>query len=97
MKNAVQELKILKRSDKDVVNCIVSVDGSWLKHGYSSLNCCVTAISIDNGKVSDIEAMSQFSRIYATTSETPYNHACYNLTGSALNMETAYFPGKKKK
>ena len=41
--------------------------------------------------------MSQFCRICATTSETPYNHACYNLTGSALNMETAYFPSKKKK
>ncbi|GFW36430.1 hypothetical protein TNCV_1343911 [Trichonephila clavipes] len=30
--------------------CGVSVDGTWRKRGYSSLNGCVSTISVDSGK-----------------------------------------------
>ncbi|GFW78296.1 uncharacterized protein TNCV_4123651 [Trichonephila clavipes] len=39
--------------------CGVSVDGTWQKRGYSSLNGCVSAISVDSGKILDIEVLSQ--------------------------------------
>jgi len=43
----------------DVVDTSVSCDGSWHKRGYSSLNGVFTAISIDSGKILDVEAMSR--------------------------------------
>ena len=54
MKNAAKELKT-----EDIDECGVSVDGSWQKRGYTSLNGCVTAISIDSRKILDIEPMSR--------------------------------------
>lgn len=44
--------KELHDDDKEgeVTNCGVSVDGTWQKRGYASLNGCVAALSIDNGK-----------------------------------------------
>lgn len=36
----------------------VSGDGTWQKRGHSSLNGCVSMISVDTGKVSDVEALS---------------------------------------
>lgn len=92
MCNAAKEIKDLKCTRKAVVNCGVSVDGTWQKRGYSSLNGCVSCISIDTGKVLDIEIMSQFCRKCSTTSGTPNTvskqHICRNHTGSASNMET---------
>ena len=37
------------KADK-VITCGVSVDGTWQKCGYASLNGCVAALSIDTGK-----------------------------------------------
>ena len=38
----------------------VSCDGSWKKRGYSySLNGVVTVISMDNGKILDVEPMTR--------------------------------------
>ena len=37
----------------------VSCDGTWQKRGSSSLNGVFTAISIDSGKVLDVEPMSR--------------------------------------
>ena len=37
----------------------MSCDGTWQKRGFSSRNGCVTVISIDTGKVLDVEAFSQ--------------------------------------
>ena len=54
MKNAGEELK-----SEDREECGVSVDGSWQKRGYVSLNGCVTAISIDSGKILGVEPMSR--------------------------------------
>ena len=42
----------------EVIKCGVSVDGTWQKRGYASLNGSVAALSIDTGKVLDIEPMS---------------------------------------
>ena len=37
----------------------VTVDGTWQKRGFSSLNGVVAVISITNGKVLDVESMSR--------------------------------------
>ena len=40
----------------------VSVDGTWQRRGFSSNNGVVTAISIDTGKVVDVEIMSKICK-----------------------------------
>ena len=57
MANAGREVKSLLGSE-----CGVSVDGTWQRRGYVSLNGCVTAISIDTGKILDIEPMSRYCK-----------------------------------
>ena len=46
-------------NDDTVIDTAVSCDGRWQKRGYSSLNSAVTVISIDNGKILDIEPMTR--------------------------------------
>ncbi|GBM40798.1 hypothetical protein AVEN_80805-1 [Araneus ventricosus] len=56
MKMPSKEVMNLKRSGSSGV----SVNGTWQKRGYMSLKGCVSAISIDSGKVLDVEAISQY-------------------------------------
>ncbi|GBO40547.1 hypothetical protein AVEN_147217-1 [Araneus ventricosus] len=72
------------------VKCSVSVDGTWQRRGYSSLNGVVIAISILSGKVIDMEVMSQFcKKCDAKTSSSSFalKHQCANHKGSSGNME----------
>ena len=41
------------------VNTAVSVDGSWQKRGFTSMNGVVTVISVNNGKILDSEPTSR--------------------------------------
>ncbi|GFT93240.1 uncharacterized protein TNCV_2220061 [Trichonephila clavipes] len=68
------------------------MDGTWEKRGYSSHNGCVSCISIDTGKILDIEIMSHFCRICSKKAKVPdatsNAHVCCNHMGSASSMET---------
>ena len=63
MKKAGQDIYAVKNqctaSEAGPFNCGVSCDGTWQKRGYSSRNGCVTVISMDTGRVLDVEALSQ--------------------------------------
>ena len=63
MSKAAKEVRKLKgqndSNETEPVDCGVSCHGTWQKRGFSSRNGCVTAISIDTGKVLDVEAFSQ--------------------------------------
>ncbi|GFX00639.1 uncharacterized protein TNCV_2236461 [Trichonephila clavipes] len=72
-----------------------SVDGTWQKRVYSSLNVCVSTISVDSGKILDIEVLSQYCRVCTKTEKTSgfskkcvVSQFCKNHKGSASNMET---------
>ena len=60
MKDATSQLK--KSRNVDILDIGVSVDGTWQKQGFSLLNGGVAVISIDNGKVIDVEPMSRYCR-----------------------------------
>ncbi|GFV20224.1 uncharacterized protein TNCV_1534141 [Trichonephila clavipes] len=55
-----QLLKLLVQhpTKNKFVECGISVDGTWQRRGYSSMNGCVAALSVDTGKVVDIEILS---------------------------------------
>ena len=86
-------------SSDGIVNTGVSVDGTWQRRGYSSLNGVVTAISIKNGKILDTEPLSRHCKVcegiekFKNIDNIQYEskkagHFCKaNYSGSAPNME----------
>lgn len=62
IKDAVEELHNLKSyevDDNGVLETAISCDGTWQRRGFSSLNGCVTAISMETGKILDVEPLSK--------------------------------------
>ena len=65
MSNAALETKSLLATntfDNSITNCQVSVDGTWQKRGYSSMNGVVTFISRENGKCLDTAVLSKYCK-----------------------------------
>ena len=63
MSTAVNELRASQNlHETDSVDIGVSVDGTWQRRGFTSLNGVVVVISIDSGKIIDIEPMSRYCR-----------------------------------
>ena len=100
MTDACRELKQSKNEDTSIVTDVdVSCDGSWQKRGYSSKNGVVTIISMDTGKVLDVEPMSKSCKACSLKdklkNENPAaydlwkaEHLCkMNYVGTAGNME----------
>ncbi|GFS88401.1 uncharacterized protein TNCV_1751361 [Trichonephila clavipes] len=70
------------------VNCGVSVDGTWQRRGFSSLNSCVSAISVDTGNIIDFETLSQFCRkCNSKTKQQNVKLQCNHHKGSSSSME----------
>ena len=54
-----QEKMSVGNSDAGIVDCQVSVDGTWQKKGHVLLNGVVTLVSKDNSKCLDYQVMSK--------------------------------------
>ncbi|GFW08757.1 uncharacterized protein TNCV_4299301 [Trichonephila clavipes] len=80
---ALSEIK----GSNSFTKCGISIDGTWQRRGYSSLNGCVSAISVDTGKILDIEVMTHYCHICAKGNSQSSKHVCSNYKGSAGNME----------
>ena len=64
MKDASDEIHALKgSSDAGISQCGVSCDGTWQRRGHSSMNGCVTTLSIDTSKCLDVEVLSSVPRV----------------------------------
>ena len=53
-KRCVEELHNIKNDEVDengVIKTAISCDSTWQRRGFSSLNGCVTAISMETGKI----------------------------------------------
>ncbi|GFV30435.1 uncharacterized protein TNCV_99101 [Trichonephila clavipes] len=97
MQKAASELLVLHPTKNKIVECGISVDGTWQRRGYSSMNGCVAALSVDTGKVVDIEIMSSYCPTCRKISKMPRSiesetfaadHVCHsNFQDSALKME----------
>ena len=79
MSEAAKEIHTLKgKAEGEVADCGVSCDGTWQRRGFSSLNWCITAISMDTGKVVDVEVLSKFCKQckkHEDDEDTPENNA----------------------
>jgi len=99
MKEAADELHQNKgQPDNQITQCSVSCDGTWQRRGYSSLNGCVTTLSIETGKCLDVEILTKVchgcQKIANETDDAKKadlkeRHQCKaNYKGSAPSMET---------
>ena len=96
MNDAADEIR--GESQGSITQCGVSCDGTWQRRGYSSLNGCVTTLSIDTGKCLDVEMLTKVChgchKIAKMTDASKKadlleKHQCQaNYKGSAPSMET---------
>ncbi|XP_065680580.1 uncharacterized protein LOC136094527 [Hydra vulgaris] len=103
MKKAADEIRTSANTGASIhqlpVDCDISLDGTWQKRGYSSLNGVVSAISKDNKKVLDVHVMSKFCKSCAVWKKKKNsleyehwkaNHRCdINHSKSSGAMESA--------
>ncbi|GFW43304.1 uncharacterized protein TNCV_2923521 [Trichonephila clavipes] len=84
-----KEVREVKQDKNKVISCGGSVDGTWQRRGYSSLNDCAADISIDTGKVLDTEILSLHCRIcnVKKSNISKENHVCSNFAGNSGNMD----------
>ncbi|GFU26076.1 uncharacterized protein NPIL_407061 [Nephila pilipes] len=82
MQNAAQEADWENGSNKNIA---VAVDGTRQKRSYSSLNDVVTVISIDTGKVIDVEILSKYC-MCSNKGSHKKDFKC-NFEGSSGSME----------
>ena len=100
MSDAAEEIRSKVSKDNDeVVDTSISHDGTWQRRGYSSLNGCTVAISMETGKILDVEPMSRYCKgcslkeSLRISNPGQYdtwkaNHKCnFNYVGSAGGME----------
>ncbi|CAB3988355.1 Hypothetical predicted protein [Paramuricea clavata] len=67
MMDASDEIHALKgRNNTGISHCGVSCDGMWQRSGHSSMNGCVTTLSIDTGKCLDVAVLSSLPRVTKT-------------------------------
>ena len=101
MNDASDEVHALKGSnDEGISQCGVSCDGTWQRRGHSSMNGCVTTLSIDTGKCLDVAVLSKVCRGCQRhkDSDDPKENLVWeaehkskckaNYSGSSASMET---------
>jgi hypothetical protein len=101
MMDASHEIHALKGSnDAGISQCGVSSDGTWQRRGHSSMNGCVTTLSIDTGKRLDVAVLSKGCRGCQRHKdsddpkeklvwEAEHKDECKsNYSGSSASMET---------
>lgn len=73
----------------------ISFDGSWQKRGFQSKNSCASIISIDNGKVLDVDVLTKYCQGCrqagkSTEKQTKHEMNCQrNYDGTSGGMEVA--------
>ena len=62
MDDATKEIHDSVASTDDIFNTSVSGDSTWQRKGFSSFNGVFAAISIESGKVLDVEPMPRYCK-----------------------------------
>ncbi|GFW79736.1 uncharacterized protein TNCV_4361621 [Trichonephila clavipes] len=83
MNAAVHEAVIANENNSNIA---VAVDGTWHKRGYSSLNGVVCATSVENGKVTDFEALAKYCSS-CKGKKKPCENCAKNYEGFSGGME----------
>ena len=88
-------LQSMKAAAKDAIQksesneLAISLDGTWQKRGHNSLNGVMTAISMENGKLLDLECLSKHCQACKNKTCLGGDLCNANFTGSSGSMEVA--------
>lgn len=82
MARACEEIKDEKHRSDEHQEIAVTVDGTWMKRGHSSLHGVVILISADTGKVLDCEVETKFCHVCARKQHTDNNQQECKVTHS---------------
>ena len=86
MNEATQELHEPANNNNLMSDADVPLDGTWQKRGFTSLNGAAADLSIDTGRVIDIDVMSRYCQECINNKNSP--HVCViNHEESAPKME----------
>ena len=66
MDEASEEIRVLGGA-VDIVDTSVPCNGTWQKRGFTSLNGAVACLSIDTGKVIDVDVISRYCQACVTS------------------------------
>ena len=90
IEEAVESIREMKGStnDEEIIDIGVSLDGTWQRRGFSSNNGVVAALSIDTGKVVDIEVMSKVCKACTLKDNLKKNKKPKRLENSQLLRKT---------
>lgn len=101
VKELVKDRELEREDDSEITTDLcVSVDGTWMKRGHTSLYGASSIISIDSGKVLDVEVMSKYCHECAIRTKlddlekerewhTNHSSVCSkNYSGSSGGMES---------
>ena len=90
----------MRGNNPGISQCSVSCDGTWQRRGHSSLNGCVTVLSMETGKCLDIDILTKVCHVCRKINKVTdpdekrlleADHVGKyksNFTGSAPSMET---------
>lgn len=89
MKEAVEEAikEDFSNEVKGTRDIAVALDGTWQKRGHRSLNGVMSASSVDNGKIVDLEAFSKFCRCPHKNDGQHLKTCTMNFEGNSGSME----------
>lgn len=59
MLSAAKEIHQVSHDANEITSCGVSCDGTWQRRGHSSMNGCVTVLSMETGKCLDVAVLSK--------------------------------------
>ncbi|GFT23979.1 uncharacterized protein TNCV_2062651 [Trichonephila clavipes] len=88
MQKAASKLLVLHPTKNKIVECGISVDGTWQHRGYFSMNGCVVALSVDTGKVVDFEIMSSYCPTCRKISKMPRSIESETFAADHANSPT---------
>ncbi|GFX64295.1 CCHC-type domain-containing protein [Trichonephila clavipes] len=80
---ALSEIK----GSNSFTKCGISIDGTWQRRGYSSLNGCVSAISVDTGSAGNMEVVGAY-RIFERSNVRNVQYNEYYGDGDSKGYES---------
>ncbi|GFU90716.1 uncharacterized protein TNCV_4182701 [Trichonephila clavipes] len=82
-----------KSQESKPLKVVQEVDGTWQRSGYTSMNGCVAAVSVDTGKLLDIEVMSSYCPTLEKNRRLSLQYTQYYGAGDSkalLNVKDTY-------
>ncbi|GFU54259.1 uncharacterized protein TNCV_3619121 [Trichonephila clavipes] len=89
IKAATEIVEKQQNLSSDIVKCGISVDGTWQRRGYTSMNGCVAAISVDTlkTKTKGLSGKGKLTDNFIDRLQNYYGIAVFSNVGNLTAMQ----------